>query len=88
MQSVSAAATRLKVLVEADPGSLVRVLQFFQARNVTPLCVAAQRLGAEFLQVDIDITPADLTADALRVIVAKIRELPGSLCAVVCETTE
>jgi hypothetical protein len=90
MQSGSAAttrlnATRLKILVEADSGSLVRVLQFFQARNVTPLCVAAQRLGAEFLQIDIDITDAELSAEALHVIVAKINELPVSICAVVTQ---
>ena len=85
MQSGNPAATRLKVLVEADPGSLVRVLQFFQARNVTPLRLAAHRLGAEYLQIDIDVADTEVSADALRMIVSKIGELPVSLCAVVCD---
>ncbi len=40
MQVGNAAALRLKAVVEADPGALVRVLQFFQARNLIPRTVA------------------------------------------------
>jgi hypothetical protein len=85
MQSGNSAATRLKVLVESDPGGLVRVLQFFQARNVIPLSVSAERLGSEYLQIEIHVAAAELSADALRLIVARVNELPISLCAVLCD---
>jgi hypothetical protein len=85
MQSGNSAATRLKVLVESDPGGLVRVLQFFQARNVIPLSVSAERLGREYLQIEIHVASAELPIDALRLIVAKVNELPISLCAVLCD---
>lgn len=38
-----AAAMRLSVVLEADASALVRVLQFFQARNVVPRSVTARR---------------------------------------------
>jgi hypothetical protein len=85
MQSGNSAATRLKVLVESDPGGLVRVLQFFQARNVIPLNVSAQRLGSQYLQIEIHVAAAELPVDVLRLIVAKVNELPIALCAVVCD---
>jgi hypothetical protein len=61
------------------------VLQFFQARNVIPLSVSAERLGSEYLQIEIHVATAELPADALRMIVAKVNELPISLCAVLCD---
>jgi hypothetical protein len=36
MSPPDAAALRLKAIVEADPGALIRLLQLFQIRNVTP----------------------------------------------------
>ena len=85
MQVGNAAALRLKAVVEADPGSLVRVLQFFQARNLIPRTVASERLGDEYLQIQIELDPAELAVDGFRIVVSKINELPIVLAAVACE---
>ena len=85
MQVSNAAALRLKAVVEADPGSLVRVLQFFQARNLIPRTVASERLGDEYLQIQIELDPAELAADGFRIVVSKINELPIVLAAVACD---
>jgi hypothetical protein len=82
---MNANVRRLKAVIESDPASLVRVLHFFQARNVTPARVAAERLGAEFLAVEVDVAETDLTAEAMRVVTAKVAELSVSVCAVVCD---
>ena len=76
---------RLKAVVESDPGSLVRVLHFFQTRNVTPVRVTARQLGPEWLDIEIDVASADLSVDALQILTAKIRELTVSACAVLCD---
>jgi hypothetical protein len=85
MQVDNAAALRLKAVVEADPSALVRVLQFFQARNVIPRSVASERLGDQYLQIQIELDPAELAADGFRVVLSKINELPIVLAAVECE---
>lgn len=85
MQVSNAVALRLKAVVEADPGSLVRVLQFFQARNLIPRSVASERLGDEYLQIQIELDPSELAADGFRIVVSKINELPIVLAAVACE---
>jgi prephenate dehydratase len=85
MQVGNAAALRLKAVVEADPGALVRVLQFFQARNLIPRTVASERLGEDYLQIQIELDPAQLAADGFRVVVSKINELPIVLAAVACD---
>jgi len=85
MQSKRRAARRLKALVESDPGALIRVLQFFQARNITPLSVNAQRVGAAFVEIEIDVAEGELCDDGLRLTVARVNELPIAICAVVCD---
>jgi hypothetical protein len=85
MQVNKAAALRLKAVVEADPGALVRVLQFFQARNLIPRSVASERLGDEYLQIQIELDPAELAADGFHIVVSKINELPIVLAAVACD---
>jgi hypothetical protein len=85
MQVGNAAALRLKAVVEADPGALVRVLQFFQARNLIPRTVASERLGDEYLQIQIELDPAQLAPDGFRTVVSKINELPLVLAAVACD---
>ena len=85
MQVGNAAALRLKAVVEADPGALVRVLQFFQARNLIPRTVASERLGDEYLQIQIELDPAELAGDGFRIVVSKINELPIVLAAVACD---
>jgi len=85
MQVGNAAALRLKAVVEADPGALVRVLQFFQARNLIPRTVASERLGDEYLQIQIELDPAELADDGFRIVISKINELPIVLAAVACD---
>jgi prephenate dehydratase len=85
MQVANTAALRLKAVVEADPGALVRVLQFFQARNLIPRSVASERLGDEYLQIQIELDPAEFAADGFRLVVSKINELPIVLAAVACD---
>lgn len=85
MQSNNAAPLRLRVLVEADPGALVRVLHLIQGRNIVPLQVSAQRLDADSLAVEIALDAADLTVEAFRVIAGKIAGLPVVLDASACD---
>ena len=75
MSRPDAAALRLKAIVEADPGALIRLLQLFQIRNVTPLHVRARRLGCEFIEAEIEFNDAEMT----------IAILPITLAAVVLE---
>jgi len=82
MSPPEAAALRLKAIVEADPGALIRLLQLFQIRNVTPIRVHSRRLGFEYIEAEIEFDDAELTADTLRLIAAKAQELPITLAAV------
>jgi len=77
-----AAVLRLKAIVEADPGALIRLLQLFQIRNIVPSAVRARRLGHEYIEAEIEFVDAGLTADTLRLITAKVQELPIALAAV------
>ena len=85
MSPPEAAALRLKAIIEADPGALIRLLQLFQIRNVIPLRVRARRLGSEFIEAEIDLDGAEVTIDTLRLVAAKAQELPITLAAVVLE---
>jgi hypothetical protein len=85
MSPSDAAALRLKAIVEADPGALIRLLQLFQIRNVTPLHVRARRLGPEFIEAEIELAGSEMTLDTLRLIAAKAQELPVTVAAVVLE---
>ena len=82
---MKASVRRLKAVVESDPGSLARVLHLFQARNVTPVRVAARRLGPEFLEIEIDVAGEDLSTDAMQLLSTKVREMTIAICAVACD---
>ncbi|HEV8329933.1 MAG TPA: hypothetical protein VGQ22_00810 [Steroidobacteraceae bacterium] len=85
MSPPDAAALRLKAIVEADPGALIRLLQLFQIRNVTPVRVLSRRLGCEYVEAEIELNPAEMTIETLRLIAAKAQELPITMVAVVLE---
>jgi hypothetical protein len=85
MSLPDAAALRLKAIVEADPGALIRLLQLFQIRNVTPVNVRARRLGLEFIEAEIELSGSEITIETLRLVAAKAQELPVTLAAVVLE---
>ena len=82
---MNANVRRLKAILESDPGGLVRVLHLLQARNGTPVRVAAERLGPALLNVEIDVATDDLAVESMHLVAAKIRELSISVCAVVCD---
>jgi hypothetical protein len=85
MSRPDAAALRLKAILEADAGALIRLLQLFQIRNIAPLHVRARRLGCEFIEAEIELDNAEITIDMLRLIAAKAQELPITLTAVVVD---
>jgi hypothetical protein len=72
----------LKAIIEADPGALIRLLQLFQTRNLVPSAVRARRLGAEYIEAEIEFDSVELPAETLRLIAAKAQELPITLAAV------
>lgn len=82
------AATRLTVILEADPSALVRVLQFFQSRNVVPTHVSARRTCDGWLEIEIGVGANEISSDAMRVITAKVRALScaRSACAIRTES--
>ena len=82
MHPPEAAALRLKAIVEADPGALIRLLHLFQIRNIVPRAVRARRLGLEYIEAEIEFEHTELTAETLRLIAAKAQELPITLAAV------
>jgi hypothetical protein len=76
MQVDKTAVWRLEVVTDADPGALVRVLQIFQTRNFVPQHVAAWRSGADLIEIVIEVESDNGLSDALRIVAAKIDELP------------
>ncbi len=72
----------LKAIIEADPGALIRLLQLFQIRNITPRAVRARRLGLEYIEAEIEFDDVELTAETLRLIAAKAQELTITVAAV------
>lgn len=77
---------RLEVETDMDAGSLTRVLHFFQARNVTPVRVVAQRIAADGCAISVDIAVSDLTLDVMKLIAAKIAEMPFAIRSAVLES--
>lgn len=72
---------RLKAVTAVDPGALICVLQLFRGRNVVPQQVRAQRItvrgtAVEVLQIEIEIASVQISADAMRLIVTKIQQMP------------
>ena len=77
---------RLEVATDLDPGNLTRVLHFFQARNVTPVRVFAQRIAADGCAITVDVAIADLSLDVMKLIAAKIAEMPFAIRSAVRES--
>lgn len=76
MRLENVAVWQVTVLAETDPGALIRVLQFFQARNLVPRRMTAERGDLDLLEIGIEIDSTDCTREVFRVVVAKIGELP------------
>ena len=76
---------RLEVETDLDPGNLIRVLHFFQTRNVTPVRVHAQRAAEDTLAITVDVEISELSLDVMKLIAAKIAEMPFAIRSTVRE---
>jgi hypothetical protein len=65
---------RLRVVADADPGALVRVLERFQNLNVIPRKVLAELSLRGVFHVEVDIT--GISRDCMDIVAAKIGEAP------------
>lgn len=65
---------RLRVVAEADPGALMRVLERFQNLGVLPRRVIAEFTTTDALSIQLDV--AGLEESRLSLIAAKLSELP------------
>jgi hypothetical protein len=65
---------RLRVVADADPGALMRVLERFQNLNIVPRKVLAELSSRGVFHVEVDI--AGLSEDCVDIIAAKIGEAP------------
>jgi acetolactate synthase regulatory subunit len=79
------AVRRFKVLAESGPGTLIRVLQLIQARNLVPRRAQAQRMGGGYLEIEVEVDAQECAAEAFRLVVAKLNELSVVLVATECE---
>ena len=65
---------RLRVVADADPGALARVLERFQMLNIVPRRVSAEFGTNDILHVQVDVF--GLPEEQLALIVGKIRQAP------------
>jgi hypothetical protein len=77
---------RLEVETDLDPGNLIRVLHFFQTRNVTPVRVYAQRVAEDSCAITVDVEVSELSLDVMKLIAAKIAEMPFAIRSAVRES--
>ncbi len=84
-RNVHTQTRRLKVIAEADPGALARILQPFQILNIVPLRFEAARIGEAYLEVCVDVHADELAAESFAQINAKLGQLPIVLTAVTCD---
>jgi hypothetical protein len=74
-----AALLRLRIVTDGDPGTLPRVLGYFQNINVTPRRVVAEVTTGSQLHVHVDLF--GLSEERLSLLTAKIGQLPAVLNA-------
>jgi len=65
---------RLRVVADADPGALARVLERFQMLNIVPRRVSAEFGTNDILHVQVDVF--GLPEEQLALIAGKIRQAP------------
>jgi hypothetical protein len=63
---------RLRVIADANPGTIARVLDLFQNLNVTPRRVAAEFGIDEIMHIEVDVF--GLPATQMDLVAAKIRQ--------------
>jgi hypothetical protein len=70
MSSSTASLFRLRVVADADPGAIARVLERFQNLNVLPRRVIAEFGINEIIHIEVDVF--GMPEEQLKVIAAKI----------------
>jgi hypothetical protein len=65
---------RLRVVADADPGAIARVVERFQNLNVVPRRVIAEFSSNDILHIEVDV--CGLPDEQLRLIVGKILQAP------------
>jgi hypothetical protein len=63
---------RLRVVADADPGTIARVLERFQNSNVLPRRVIAEFATNDTLHIQVDV--CGLPEDQLKLMAAKIKQ--------------
>ena len=79
MSSQECSLLRLRVVADADPGVLARVLESFQNLNVLPRRVIAELGTTGMFHVQVDI--AGLSEDTLTLVAAKLGQVPSIVSA-------
>jgi len=79
MSSQDWSLLRLRVVAEADPGALARVLERFQNLNVLPRKVVAESGIAGALYIEVDV--AGVPEETVNLIAAKLGQVPCVLKA-------
>ena len=74
MCSAESSLCRLRVIADADPGAIARVLERFQNLNCLPRRVAAEFGTDDALHIEVDTV--GLTAEQLNLIAARIGQSP------------
>ena len=64
----------LRVVAEADPGVLARVIERFQNQNIVPRRVVAEVRSSDLLHIQVEVVGAP--GPLLSLIANKLRELP------------
>lgn len=74
MSSPSLALLRLRVVTEADPGAVARVLERFQNINVLPRRVVVEHGTNDSVYIQVDV--AGISEQMLTLIALKISQVP------------
>ncbi len=69
----------LRVTAEADPSAFIRVLTFFQNRNLIPVRIEAELATNRILHIRIDTS--DVPEEQMALIAAKVCQVPCVLNA-------
>jgi hypothetical protein len=78
--------TRFNAVTQVDPNALIRALQHISGRSILPRRVNTERLTvrgttSEVLHIEIEVATAEVSLDAVRLITARVKQLPIALSA-------
>jgi hypothetical protein len=70
---------RLRVVADADPGAVARVLERFQNLNIVPRRVSAEIGTNDVFHIEVDVF--GLPEEQLALVTSKIRQAPSTIYA-------